>query len=186
MNSPRYCESCGRKASDDARFCGGCGRPFGASAAAGPPGDGSRAAGAPGPGDESEQAVAEIRPVSVRTILELLLCVLTAGLVWGWLAICRRRVRYRITSQRIEIVSGLVTVTRRTIELFRVQDFEVVQPFFLRVRGAGNLVVRSQDPGEGEFVLTAIPNVAQVHETLRSLVNAERRRMHVRVVEENR
>lgn len=192
MSAPTFCEGCGRKAADDARFCGGCGRPF--EIPAGSAGAGSVAvrpasgvADVPAPGAESpERTVHEIRPVAVRNVGEFLLAVLTLGLVWLWLWIVRRNVKYRITTQRIEIVSGLVTVTRRTTDLFRVNDLEVVEPFYLRMRGAGNLVVRAQDAGESELVLAAIPGVREVHETLRTLVAAERRRMHVKVFEDGR
>ena len=124
--------------------------------------------------------------MTIQTLVELFLALLTLGVAWVCLAIARHSVRYRITTQRIEIETGIASVTRRTVDLFRVQDFEVDQPFFLRMRGAGHLVVRSQDTTETEIVLRAIPKVREVHERLRELVAAERRRQHVRVVEESR
>lgn len=186
MTAQRFCEGCGRRASADARFCGACGRPFAGPAgdAPGRPAPGPREAADAAPSGE-EQIVFDLRGVAVRTVGEFVLCVLTVGLVWVWLAICRRRLRYRVTNQRIEIVSGIVTVTRRTTDLFRIHDLEVVEPFFLRMRGAGNLIVRAQDSGDPEIVLEAIPGVRNVHETLRKLVSDERRRMHVKVVEDS-
>ena len=190
MSPPRFCEGCGREAPPDAGFCGGCGRRLRT-----PPGEASLRAdseadsGAPSgsvtvvPGVEED--VFKLHPVYVQGVGEFLLCVVTVGIAWVFLAIARCRDRYRITTQRIELQSGLATVLRRTIDLFRVHDLEVREPFFLRMRGAGHLVVRSQDTSEPEVILTAIPDVQRVHETLRALVNAERRRQPVKVIAES-
>jgi len=72
---------------------------------------------------------------------------------------------------------------RETIELFRVQDFEIREPLFLRLRDAGSLVIRSMDPSEGEIVLDAVPGVQEVFETLRRTSIDERNRNRVRLLE---
>ena len=53
----------------------------------------------------------------------------------------------------------------------------------LLMRAAGNLVIRSMDPKEGEIVLTAVPGVQEVYETLRSTAIDERERHRVRLLE---
>ena len=191
MTPLEFCEACGRKASPGARFCGGCGRDLQAAASpaerddpdAAPEG---RAPARPKDGPPAEATEFELRPVAVQSFGQLLLCVLTVGIAWIVLVLMRRGVRYRITSQRIEIVTGIVTVTRRTVDLFRVQDLEIVEPLFLRMGGKGHITVRSQDAGEPVVVLRAIPDVHRVHESLRALVATERQRQHVRVVEDAR
>jgi membrane protein YdbS with pleckstrin-like domain len=190
MSLTKFCEACGRQASADARFCGGCGRALGAatasaagSGAAERPAGAAESAAADVPGAERE--VLRFGPVAVQGFLEFLFSILTAGILWIILLVARRRERYRLTTERLEIRTGLVTFTNRTIELFRIHDLEVREPFFLRMRGAGDLVIRSQDAAEAEVVLAAIPRVRDVHETVRGLVNAERRKQHVRVVEES-
>lgn len=181
MTAPKFCESCGREASEGARFCGGCGRALGGADV--PPAPHEERLPAAGAG-QPEETVFELRCVAVQSFGALLLCILTLGLVWLWLLVLRSRIRYRITTERIEVAEGILTVTRRTTDLFRVQDLEIVEPFFLRMRGAGHLVVRSLDPGDPVLQLSAIPGVHAVHERLRALVAAERRRQHVRVIEE--
>jgi uncharacterized membrane protein YdbT with pleckstrin-like domain len=181
----RSCEACGAKSSADARFCPSCGRELGSAEPAVSGRVGARAASDGPAAPRGEREVLSFRPVAVQGFGEFLVCILTGGIAWVWLAVTRRRDRYRLTNERLELRSGLVSMTNRTIELFRVQDLELRASLFLRMRGAGDLVIRSQDAAEHEVVLPAIPNVREVHETLRSLVNAERRRQRVKVVEES-
>jgi uncharacterized membrane protein YdbT with pleckstrin-like domain len=119
----------------------------------------------------------------VRGFGELTLCVLSIGLAWLILWLMRRWTRYRITDQRIEVQTGVFDRRRETIELFRVQDFEIREPLFLRLRGAGSLVVRSMDPAEGEIELDAVPDVQHVYEELRRTSMDERDRHRVRLLE---
>lgn len=179
-----FCESCGRKASPDARFCASCGRSFDADpsseAVAGKP-------VAPGAaGTSAEREVAAFAPLAVQGLGEFALCVLTLGIAWVCLWVSRSHTKYRLTSERLEIRTGRITHKRRTVDLYRVQDLELQEPFYLRMRGAGHLVIRSLDPGEPQVVLTAVPGVRSLHETVRSLVASERRRLHVKVVEDRR
>ncbi|MCE9635039.1 MAG: PH domain-containing protein [Planctomycetes bacterium] len=184
MSPVTFCESCGRKVGPDARFCAGCGRPFDGADPSETASDKQVAATAGGVGGERE--VAAFGPVVLQSVGELLVCVLTAGIAWVCLWASRSHTRYRLTSERLEIRTGRFTHTSRTVDLFRVQDLEIQEPFFLRLRGAGHLVIRSQDAGEPEVVLRAVPGVRALHETIRSLMAAERRRLHVKIVEESR
>lgn len=189
----KFCDACGRPAAADARFCSGCGRgltggarPEAAGAARAAADDEPAApSGAPSGAPPAEETVFELRSVAVASLGALLLCIVTVGIAWLVLLVMRMTVRYRISTQRIEMVTGIATQKRRTIELFRIHDFEIVEPFFLRMRGAGHLVIRSQDAGEPVVTLRAIPGVREVHERLRALVAAERRRNNVKLFEES-
>jgi hypothetical protein len=180
VTSAGFCPNCGAAASAGAKFCAACGKPLAAPAdpgAAAAPAAVSRAA------DAAETEVCELRPLVVRTLFELLLCVLTLGIAWVILWLARMRLRFLLTTQRIERREGLVTIRRTSLDLFRIEDFEIVEPFFLRLRGAGNLRIWSMDQDEPDVVLPALPNVAEVYEKLRVLTRAERSRARVRVVE---
>jgi membrane protein YdbS with pleckstrin-like domain len=183
MSDAKYCEGCGTPGSQDARFCGACGRPFPAPEPS--PNPLVEPAAVPGGGaaarDETE--LYDMRPLAVQGFGELLLCLLTVGIAWLVLWLRRVWTRYRITDQRIEVQTGVLERRRETIELFRVQDFEVQEPLFLRLRAAGNLVIRSMDPAEGEIVLRAVPDVQDVYETLRRAAIDERDRHRVRLLE---
>jgi hypothetical protein len=168
-----FCPSCGKAAASDARFCANCGKPLSDSPRvdAAPP----AAVGA------ADATVFELRPLVVRTAVEALLCVTIVGWIVLWLARLGRR--YRVTTERIETMEGIVTRTSRFIDLYRVEDFELVEPWFLRMRGAGSLVVRSMDKDEPIAELEAIPDVRGVYEKIRELTRDDRYRKGVRVVD---
>jgi len=179
---------CGEALSAAARFCGSCGHALEGSAE---PTESAELLGlkedTPDTGRpegvEEEIELFNDRPLILQTFLELLLTLLTLGL-WGLVLWLRRmQARYRITSQRIELVDGMISVRRRTIELFRIQDFEIEEPLFLRLRGAGNLIVHSLDPGEPRETLVGLPNVHVVHEALRTAALQSRQTNRVRLLE---
>jgi membrane protein YdbS with pleckstrin-like domain len=130
-----------------------------------------------------ETPVLEIRPLVVRSVFELIVCVLTLGLGWVSLWVARLGRRYSITTQRIETRQGVFSVRRDFLEIFRIEDLEVDEPFFLRMRGAGHLRIWSMDESGPQLVLEAIPDVQNVYETVRKLTRDERGRNQVRVVE---
>lgn len=180
MTSAGFCTNCGAAATPGARFCAACGKPLVAATAV------TAQPAAPAeahPADASEEEVLALHPLVVRTLGECALCVLTLGVAWVVLWIARNRLHFVLTTQRIERREGLVTVRRTSLDLFRIEDFEIVEPFFLRLRAAGNLRIWSLDQDEPDLVLPAIPNVAEVYEKVRVLTRAERARARVRVVE---
>ena len=182
--SPAFCPNCGASAAAGANFCASCGgRLAGAGPVAATPAAPAAAASVTQSPDAPETEVLEIHPLVVRSFFEVFACVVTLGIAWvvWWLA--RMRLRFVITTQRIESRVGLLTMRRTSLDLFRIEDFEVVEPLFLRLRGAGNLRIWSMDRDEPDLVLPAIPDVTAVCEKLRTLTRAERQRAQVRVVE---
>lgn len=182
--SASFCPFCGKPAVAEASFCAACGKALPQAGAASP---GARAAspgaGAAGGAAAPETEVYSLRPLAVRTLLELLICLLTLGLAFVFLWISRLGKRYLVTTQRIETRTGLATIHREHLDIFRIEDFEIDEPFFLRLRGAGNLRIYAGDKDEPLLVMEAIPGLAEVYETLRGLTREERRRNQVRVVE---
>ncbi len=168
----RYCEACGRPASVDTRFCAACGK-----AVLRPEQEVLRR------GKTKEQELFDIRPLAIQTFTEFALALLTLGLAWLVLWVRRIQIRYYITDQRIELVEGVFNLRRMTVELFRVQDYEVQEPLFLRLRGGGNLLIRSLDPEEGEITLTGIAGVHEVFETVRRATLEQRESHRVRLLE---
>lgn len=182
--SASFCPFCGKPAVAQASFCAACGKALpqaGPASAAGraPVPDAVPAKGAA----SAESQVFALRPLAVRTLLELVICLLTLGLAFVFLWISRLGRRYLVTTQRIETRTGLATIHREHLDIFRIEDFEVEEPFFLRLRGAGNLRIYAGDRDSPILVMEAIPGIAEVFETLRGLTREERRRNQVRVVE---
>lgn len=87
---------------------------------------------------------------------------------------------YELTTQRLRIGSGILSRKLEELELYRVKDYSMDQPFFLRVVNLGNLTLVTSDATTPTVIIKAIPNVADVREKLRSAVQHERDRKRVR------
>lgn len=87
---------------------------------------------------------------------------------------------YELTSQRLRIRSGILNKKVDELELFRVRDYTMDQPFLLRLVGLGNLTMITSDASTPTVAMRAIPNVESVREKLRTAVQTERDRKRVR------
>jgi membrane protein YdbS with pleckstrin-like domain len=96
----------------------------------------------------------------------------------AWLHL--RAIEYVVTTQRVRVISGLLSKDISEIELFRVKDTSVHQSFFLRLFGLGTITVVSGDERHPRLVLAAVPNAVALRERLRSEVMALRQRFGVR------
>ncbi len=86
---------------------------------------------------------------------------------------------YRLTNQRITIEKGILSKNIETIELYRVDDFEVVIPFSMRLLGYGILRIKSVDRTcpVAELVL---PSPDILRDSLREGVLKERQRRGIK------
>lgn len=87
---------------------------------------------------------------------------------------------YELTTQRLKIATGVLNRKLDELELFRVKDYAMDQPLFLRLVGLGNLTLVTSDASTPTLALRAIANVEDVREKLRTAVQAERDRKRVR------
>lgn len=87
---------------------------------------------------------------------------------------------YELTSQRLRIRTGILNKKVDELELFRVRDYTMEQPFLLRLVSLGNLTMITSDASTPTVVMRAISNVETVREKLRTAVQTERDRKRVR------
>ena len=87
---------------------------------------------------------------------------------------------YTLTSQRLRITSGILNKKVDELELFRVRDYTMDQPFLLRLVGLGNLTLITSDATTPTLAMRAIPGIESVREKLRTAVQTERDRKRVR------
>ena len=87
---------------------------------------------------------------------------------------------YELTSQRLRIRSGILSKKTDEMELFRVRDYTMEQPFLLRLVGLGNMTLITSDATTPTLVMRAIPGIEVVREKLRTAVQNERDRKRVR------
>lgn len=87
---------------------------------------------------------------------------------------------YELTTQRLRIRAGILNKKVDELELFRVRDYSMEQPFLLRLVGLGNLTLITSDATTPTVAMRAIPGVEAVREKLRNAVQSERDRKRVR------
>jgi uncharacterized membrane protein YdbT with pleckstrin-like domain len=81
---------------------------------------------------------------------------------------------YEITSERIRVTTGMFSRRTSELELYRVRDYTVIEPFWLRLIGRGNVVIESADRTSPHLVIPAVPNANGLKDQIRA--NTERMR----------
>lgn len=102
-------------------------------------------------------------------------------MLWKWLAV--KNTKYELTTERIRTRHGILNKKTDELELYRVRDYKLDQPFFLRMFSLGNIVLETSDRSHPTVILTAIPNGEQLREQLRTYVEACRTKKGVREVD---
>ena len=90
---------------------------------------------------------------------------------------------YELTSQRLRKSSGIFDKKLDELELYRVKDSTLEQPFVMRVFGLGNVKIVSSDATMPEVHISGIADSFNVREKLRMAVEGERDRKRVREVD---
>jgi membrane protein YdbS with pleckstrin-like domain len=105
--------------------------------------------------------------------------VLTLGiaLVFYWLK--SLGTTYEITSQRVRIERGILSKVKDSIELFRIDHFDLHKPLGMRLAGYCLLHLRSSDTSFETVILYGIPNLERLADTLRECALRERTRRRV-------
>jgi uncharacterized membrane protein YdbT with pleckstrin-like domain len=114
----------------------------------------------------------------------LILAGLAIPLLWmlgKWIG--TRCQRYEVTSERIKVTTGLLSRHRTELELYRVRDYTVIEPFWLRLVGCGNVVLMTADRTNPQLVLRAVPRAATLKDQIRTHTERMRQRRGVRDLE---
>ncbi len=90
---------------------------------------------------------------------------------------------YQVTSERIKVTDGVLNRRTEELELYRVRDYKVTEPFWLRLFGLGHIVISSMDVSTPSLVLQAVRDPNGRREELRKYVEACRDKKRVRVTE---
>ena len=94
-----------------------------------------------------------------------------------------RTTRYKLTSERILSSAGILSRRTDNLELYRVDDLNVLQPFFMRLVGRANLVIVTSDRTTPEMTLAGLPNTQALRDEVRKHVEICRDRKRTRVVD---
>jgi uncharacterized membrane protein YdbT with pleckstrin-like domain len=101
--------------------------------------------------------------------------------VWRWFLLRSRH--YELTTQRVRLRQGLFSKRTDEMELYRVKDVTVFEPFWQRLFGLGNIIITAHDASTPTLVLEALPGAAQTREALRNAIEDCRDRKRVRIAE---
>lgn len=96
-------------------------------------------------------------------------------ILWEGRPLLSLTVRYVVTTQRIRIITGLLSRSREDIELIRIQDLDQKQRFGQRLLGIGTIFVDSADTSSPHIILKNIRNPLEVHEIIRRAMLSQRR-----------
>jgi membrane protein YdbS with pleckstrin-like domain len=85
-------------------------------------------------------------------------------------------IHYQITNQRIKLERGLLSKLQESLELFRIDHFEVHKPLGMRLLGQGSLHLFSSDAELQNFYIYGVPDLDALADTLRDCQLRERSR----------
>src|SRR4030095_8718475 len=102
-------------------------------------------------------------------------------LFYKWLII--RNNRYKITTERIFFTSGIFSKKTDALELYRVRDLDMYEPFWQRIFKLGNIEIDSADQTNPKFFLKAVPNPTKLLDDIRRSVELRRDAKRVRGIE---
>jgi uncharacterized membrane protein YdbT with pleckstrin-like domain len=115
-------------------------------------------------------------------VLILGLLVIPAALaLWYWIR--TRTVVYEITTERVKTTVGLFSKRTDELELYRVRDITLFQPFKYRLFGLGNIVLNTTDATSPVVTVECIPGAGEVRERLRDATEICRDRKRARITE---
>jgi len=136
----------------------------------------------------TEQLIWSGSSSQVRNLHIYLLCALFCWLVipifyaiWKWIEL--RSVHYELTTQRVKLRQGIFSKRTDELELYRVKDSTVIEPFWQRLFGLGNIVITTNDTTTPTLTLEALPDAKDTREKLRGAIEECRDRKRVRIAE---
>jgi uncharacterized membrane protein YdbT with pleckstrin-like domain len=94
-----------------------------------------------------------------------------------------KAVRYEITSERIKITTGIFSKQTNTLELYRVKDYSLKEPFLYRFFHLGNIMILTSDHSTPQIIIRAIPGARKLLDEFRAHVEARRDLKKVREVD---
>lgn len=111
--------------------------------------------------------------VWIAILIAVALPAIYAFCVW----LVTRAHRYRVTDQRIEVTTGILTRHSEQVELYRIIDAAPTQTIAQRLLRRGTLTMDTTDASMPKLALSWVPNHLSLWDELRPII-AERRRHH--------
>ncbi len=90
---------------------------------------------------------------------------------------------YELTNERLKITQGVFSKTTDSLELYRVKDFEITQPFWSRLLGIENIDITTSDASSPLITIEALPISVGFCDKLRNQVEIIRQQKRVREID---
>ena len=123
-----------------------------------------------------EETIWSGSPSQIVNLGTFIFCTLTVILLpiafWKWLVI--KNTKYELTNQRLKISRGVLNKRRDDLELYRIKDYIIQEPLFLRLFSLGNLRLETSDKSNKILTIRAVPNTIELKDTIRTLVETIR------------
>jgi uncharacterized membrane protein YdbT with pleckstrin-like domain len=136
----------------------------------------------------NEELVWSDSPSQVLNIPTFIVCGLLFWLVvpifiavWKWLVL--NNTRYELTTERLRVRRGVLSKELEELELYRVRDYRLEQPFILRLFSLGNITINTTDVSQPIVILHGVRNSEHVREQIRNHVEQCRTAKRVRALD---
>jgi membrane protein YdbS with pleckstrin-like domain len=126
-----------------------------------------------------EQPVFAGHPAVIYSAWQWLAVVATVGIAYGYYWLQSISTQYEITSQRVRIEHGIFSKVKESVELFRIDHFDVLKPLGMRLVGQCILHLRSSDAGFPSVRIYGVPALEKLGDQLREFSLQERTRRKV-------
>jgi len=128
---------------------------------------------------EVEKPLWSGHPAVIYSAWQWIAVVLTLGIALVFYWVKSLAMTFEITTQRVRIERGILSKIKDSIELFRIDHFDLHKPLGMRLAGYSLLHLRSSDASFETVILYGIPNLEQLADTLRECSLRERTRRRV-------
>jgi len=128
---------------------------------------------------EVENTLFAGHPAVIYSAWQWLAVVFTLGLAYLYYWVRSVAITYAITSQRVRVERGIFSKVKESVELFRIDHFDVHKPLGMRLAGQCLLHLRSSDTGFPSIMIYGIADLEQLGDTLREHSLKERTRRKV-------
>ena len=132
----------------------------------------------------SEQTIWQGHSSQVKNFWPFVSCLLVLPIPWAlyrWLEV--KTTTYKLTTERLIAERGILNKTTDTLELYRVRDLQVTQPFWTRLFGLENVHLLTADTSTPSIILDCVPKALGLADKFREQVEACRLAKRVRTVD---
>ena len=131
---------------------------------------------------EVEKPLFSGHPAVIHSAWQWIMVLLTLGIALTYFWFKSISTTYEITTQRVRIERGILSKLKDSIELFRIDHFDLHKPLGMRLVGYCVLHLRSSDANFATVMLYGIPDLEPLADTLRECSLRERGRRRVTTV----